>query len=63
MLTAVINYKKDRDVATIYTPEFFIQTKIDSKCGEGKITIKIKGVLLDMLVHMDPGKKRSCCDL
>ena len=36
MLTAVINEKKDRDVATIYTTKFFIQTTIDRKYGEEK---------------------------
>ena len=53
MLTSVIYTKEDRDVATIYIPNFSIQTLIDRKPVEDKITTKIKGVLVDILVLMD----------
>ena len=56
MLKLVINNKEDRDIITIDIPNLFIQTPIDRKPGEEIITTKIKGVLVDMLVHMDPGK-------
>ena len=46
MLTPLIGYKKDRYVATIDIPNFFIQTPIDSKPVEGVIIMKIKGVLV-----------------
>ena len=52
----MIYSKEDRDVAIKDIPNFFIQTPIDRKPGVAKIIIKIKGVLMDILVHMDPGK-------
>ena len=54
MLTSVIDSKEDRDEANIDIPNFFIQKPIDRKPGEGGIMMKIKGVLLDILVYMDP---------
>ena len=56
MLTSVIDYKEDRYIVTVYIPNLFIQTPIDSKPGEDKIMIEIKGVLVDMLAQMDPEK-------
>ena len=35
---------------------FFIQKLIDRKLGAEKIAMKIKGVLVDMLVQMNPEK-------
>ena len=55
MLTLVIYAKEDRDVVTIYIPYLFIQTPIDRKPGKYKIIMKLKRVLVDMPVHMDPG--------
>ena len=54
ILTALIDAKEYRGVATIDIPNSFIQTRIDRKPGEYKITMKIKGVLVDMMVQMDP---------
>ena len=42
------------DVATIDIPNFFIQKPIDGKLGEDKKITKIKGALVNMLVHTDP---------
>ena len=55
MLTSVIDTKEDRYVATIDIPNFLINTMIDRKPVEYKIITKIKEVLLDMLVQMNPG--------
>ena len=63
MLKSVIYAKYDRDTQTIDIPNLFIQTPIDSKPGEKKTTMKIKGVLVNMLVHMDPGKIWYQCSL
>ena len=52
MITSVIYTKEDSDVATIYIPNFFIQTPIDRKPGEEKIIMRINGLLFDMLVQM-----------
>ena len=53
MITSVIYAKEDKGVATIYIPNFSIQTLIDRKPVEDKIAAKIKGVLVDILVLMD----------
>ena len=54
MLTATIDAEEERDVATIDIPNFFIQTPVERKPGEDKIILKIRGVLVDMLMQMDP---------
>ena len=54
MLTSVIDTTEDRYVANIDIPNLFIHIPIDRKHGENKITLKIKGLLVDMLVHMNP---------
>ena len=56
LLTSVIDAKEYGYVATIDITNFFIQTYIDSKPEEEKITMKINGVMVDNLVHMDTGK-------
>ena len=54
MLTATIDAEEERDVATIDIPNFFIHTLVERKPGEDKIVLKIRGVLVDMLMQMDP---------
>ena len=41
---------------TIVIPNLFIQTSIDRKPVEGEIITKIKRLLVDMLVQLDPEK-------
>ena len=53
MLTSVIDAKEDRDLVTIDIPNFFIQTPIDRKTVEEKIIMNLKGLLVDILVHVD----------
>ena len=52
----MIYFEEDRDVATIDIPNWFIKTPIDRKPGEENITMKIEGVLVDMLVQLDSDK-------
>ena len=56
ILTSVIYDKEDGEISTIDIPNFFIKTPTDSKPGEYTIITKIKRVLVDMLVQIDPGK-------
>ena len=69
MLTSMIEAKEYRAVAAKYIPNSFIQTPINSKPGIDKIMIKIKVLLVNILVPMDPGnmfptysmkKERKC---
>ena len=54
MLTAVIEAKEERDVMTADIPNAFVQTDVDAKQPGERIIMKIKGVLVDMLVALDP---------
>ncbi len=50
MLTAVIDAKEERKIATLDIPNAFIQTDNE---GE-KVTMKVRGNLAEMLIKMDP---------
>ena len=52
----MIYSKEDRDVSTIGIPNLFLQIPIDSKPEEEKFIMKIKGLLANILVQMDPEK-------
>ena len=55
MLTAVIDAHKDRDVMCADIPNAFIQAEMpDISDGEERVTMKITGVLVDMLVQLSP---------
>ena len=55
MLTAIVDAKEGRDVMTADVPNAFIQTKMpDVKDGEERVTMKITGVLVDLLVELAP---------
>ena len=55
MLTAVIDAYEERDVMTVDIPNAFIQTKMpETKAGEERVIMKITGVLVDMLVQLNP---------
>ena len=54
MLTSVIYVKTNLDVSTIDIPNSLSHKPIDSKPVEERIIMKIKVVLVDMLVHMNP---------
>jgi hypothetical protein len=54
-LTAVIEAMERRDVMTCDIPNAFIQVDMPNpKPGEDRIIMKITGVLVDMLVQLDP---------
>lgn len=55
MITANINAKEGRDVMCSDLPNAFIQTQMPkTKDGEERVVMKITGVLVDMLVQLNP---------
>jgi hypothetical protein len=57
MLTAIIDGKEGRDVMSADIPNAFIQANMpEIKDGEERVIMKITGVLVDLLVEIDPGK-------
>ena len=55
LLTAVIDTNEERDVMTSDIPNAFIQTEMpEVKDGEQRVTMKITGVLVDMIVQLNP---------
>ena len=53
-ITSAIDAKERREVATVDIPNAFIQTKIDYKNGDELIVMKVRGVVVDLLVELDP---------
>jgi hypothetical protein len=55
LLTAVIEAKEARDVVTADIPNAFVQTSVpNTDSDEDRITMKITGPLVEMLVELDP---------
>jgi hypothetical protein len=55
LLTAVIEAKEGRDVMTADIPNTFVQTSVPETDSDGdRITMKITGPLVEMLVELDP---------
>jgi hypothetical protein len=55
VLSSIIDAKEEREVAVVDIPNAFIQTKnVQLKSHHRKDIMKIKGVLADMLVELDP---------
>ena len=55
MLTAVIDANERRDVMTSNIPNAFIQAELDKvKDGDERVMMKITGVLVNMLVEINP---------
>jgi hypothetical protein len=55
MLTAVIDATDERDVMTCDIPNAFIQALMpEGEPGGGRVMMKITGVLVDMLVKLNP---------
>ena len=52
ILTGVIDAKQNRDVMVSDVPNSFVQTDID--LNEERVIMKIRGILVDILVEMDP---------
>jgi hypothetical protein len=61
MLTAVINAHEERDVMTCDIPNAFIQALMpEVKDGDERVMIKITGVLVDILVELNPEPYGPC---
>jgi hypothetical protein len=55
MITGVIKAKEERDIMTCNIPNAFIQALLPKKDpGEDRVLMKITGVLVDMLVDINP---------
>jgi hypothetical protein len=55
LITGVIEAKEERDVMTCNIPNTFIQAYLPKKePGEDRVVMKITGVLVDMLVDINP---------
>ena len=61
MLTAVIEAHEGRDVMTVDIPNTFIQTEMpEREEGEEWVIMKITGVLVEMMVQLNPDKYGPC---
>ena len=54
-VTGVIDAHELRDAATADVPNAFTQMHVKCEPGNEWATMKIQGVLVDMLVELDPG--------
>jgi hypothetical protein len=57
LLTATIDAEEGRDVMTVDIPNAFVQTKLD--INQEKVIMKIFGILVDMLIEINPEMYRS----
>ena len=57
LLTATIDAEEGRDVMTVDIPNAFVQTKLDN--NQEKVIMKIRGILVDMLIEINPEMYRS----
>ena len=53
-VTATIDAKQGRDVMTLDVPNAFVQTDVPYEEGDEKITMKIRGKLVNMLLEILP---------
>ena len=54
-ITSAIDAHEGRDVLTADVPNAFVQTKLpDAKMNEDRVTMKITGELVDMMVELNP---------
>ena len=59
LLTAGIEAKENRDVATYDIPNAFIQTHVEERDAQGdRIVMKIRGAMVDMLLEIDEAYQR-----
>ena len=59
LLTAAIEAKERRDVATFDIPNAFIQTMVEDTDEQGdRIIMKIRGAMVDMLIEIDPNYEK-----
>ena len=54
LITATVEAKERRDIATFDIPNAFIQTEVDRIDADGdRIIMKIRGAMVDMLLEID----------
>jgi hypothetical protein len=57
LLTSIVDVKENRDVMSADIPNAFIQAHLpDTEDGDERVIMKITGVLVDLLVSIDPTK-------
>ena len=54
ILTAIVEAKERRDVATVDIPNAFFQTVITDADAQHCIIVRLRGALVDMLVDIAP---------
>ena len=54
LMTSVIDAEEERDVTIMDIPNAFIQTEMKYEEGESRVMMKLQGIIVDMLVQMDP---------
>jgi hypothetical protein len=54
MLTCVIDAQEDRDVAVVDIPNVFVQTAMSKEDAEHRVTVCIRGPLVDVMVLIAP---------
>jgi hypothetical protein len=54
ILTAIVDAKENRDVATVDLPNAFCQTVISDADAKHRIIVRLRGALVDMLVDIAP---------
>jgi hypothetical protein len=54
MLTCVINAQEDRNVAMVNIPNGFVQTVMSEEVAAHRVTVRIRGPLVDVLVSIAP---------
>lgn len=61
MLMAVIEAHEGRDAMCVNMPDAFVQTEMPKKeAGAERVTMKVAGVLVDMLTQINPGLHGPC---
>jgi hypothetical protein len=57
LLSCIIDAEEERDVAVVDIPNAFVQTRVENE--KDMAFIKIRGILVDILVKIDPGVYKS----
>ncbi len=52
LLTSIVDAAETRDVAIIYIPDAFIQTRVENK--KDRVIIRIRGVLVEWVIKTAP---------
>ena len=58
-LTSAVDAKEGRHKATVDVPNAFMQAQIDTKPGDPRVVMVLRGLIVDMLCELDEEKYRS----